>query len=504
MHEAPAPSRYEVLDALADEAAVLDERGHIVFVNAAWRAFAEGNGGSSDGYLGRSYLASSPLPMQRELESVLDGTTREFHREYPCHSPTTRRWFLMRASRLPSGGAVVLHTDITARYVAERTNKELAEASQTTSRRLAHLLDMMTEGVVVHRATVTLVNRSAEKILGLHREQIVGRAPIPPTWHVTEACGDGWVRSQRFLPDVAALAGPAARTLRIEHADGTSVWVIATSLLITDVDDTTSEVLTTFHDITHLKETELAREQLAHHRRLVTVGTLAAGVGHEINNPLTSVLTNLYLAMEEVDALSAGARTARLAALAEALEEARKGADRIRTIVRGLGTLARIETHTGAVDLRAAIALSLQIAEHELRTRAHVTVEVSADAAVAADVSQVSQVLVHLLVNAAQSFATAEPAKNQVSVTAHVEEGGLACVKVSDNGPGIAPENLAHVFDPFFTTKGVGGGTGLGLAICHGVVSSVGGRIEVESRHGEGTTFTVHLPLAPDEATAPD
>ncbi len=235
---------------------------------------------------------------------------------------------------------------------------------------------------------------------------------------------------------------------------------------------------------------------LAAQERMVTVGTLAAGVGHEINNPLTYVIGNLDLLIEEVQSLSHAVPQQRRAEILDLIAEARDGADRIRKIVRGLRTFARGEREERTrVDVHAAVEMALQLAQSALRHVTPVATDLLPTPRVLADESQLVQVLVNLLVNAAHALAPTPIERNLVHVRVWAEPG-RALIEVSDNGPGMPPEVARRAFEPFYTTKGVRNGTGLGLSIVHNIVTGLGGTISLETSPGAGATFRVSLPAA--------
>ena len=240
---------------------------------------------------------------------------------------------------------------------------------------------------------------------------------------------------------------------------------------------------------------ERLREQMARQQRLVTTGTLAAGVGHEINNPLSFVASNLEYLLEELRELSGGSPSMRMRELIRAGTEAKEGADRIRKIVRGLQTLARADEPLAAIDVRSVLEISANMAMHEIRPRATLKMQVGELPLVLADEAGLSQVFVNLLVNAAQAFATADPARNRIWARGSVQ-GDRLVVEIEDNGPGIALEVLPRIFDPFFTTKPVGQGTGLGLSISYNLVAALGGELTCSTVLGKGTCFRASLPRA--------
>ncbi|MDB4929335.1 MAG: sensor histidine kinase, partial [Myxococcaceae bacterium] len=273
-----------------------------------------------------------------------------------------------------------------------------------------------------------------------------------------------------------------------------------------------------------LAERRQFEARLAQTDRLVAVGTMSAGVAHEINNPLAFVLSNVEYAAGEIpsviDAMeqrearlvdrfgllavaelsdATHDRTARrLRELGEALEDARQGAERVRVIVRDLKTFSRPSTDAAElVDLQAVMESTLNLAFHEIRHRARLVRDYGPTPLVLANPSRLGQVFLNLLLNAAQAIPLGSAEQNAVGVVTRTGDGGEAVVEVSDTGAGISTGDQRSIFDPFFTTKPVGGGTGLGLSICHGIVSALGGTIEVESALGRGSTFRVTIPAAP-------
>ena len=243
--------------------------------------------------------------------------------------------------------------------------------------------------------------------------------------------------------------------------------------------------------------------QLVQAGKMAAVGTLAAGVGHEINNPLSYIVSNLEHASEETEALALlmeGPEPVRerLREMQQVLREARMGADRVRRIVRDLKTFSRQDEDTrGPVDLRAVMDAAAKMAAGELRPRAQLVRDYAADVpCVEGNEARLSQVVLNLLINAAHALPEGKPEHNEVRLVLRRGGEGQVVAEVRDTGCGMAPEVLGRIFDPFFTTKPVGVGTGLGLALCHAFVTSMAGRIEVESQVGKGTTFRVLLPAA--------
>jgi nitrogen-specific signal transduction histidine kinase len=251
--------------------------------------------------------------------------------------------------------------------------------------------------------------------------------------------------------------------------------------------DGADAALAVARDLTERQEI-LAR--LAQTDRLVSIGTLAAGIAHEINNPLAYVLGSLELAQR---ALSSPIRSVEV--LSNHLARARDGAERVLSIARDLRIFARGQGDDASIVAVAPLIQSaVDMVRHDLESRARVELRLADVPPVRASEAQLGQVMLNLVVNAAQAIVPGDPQRNLVRIELSEESDLAIRIDVTDSGAGIAPEVLPRVFEPFFTTKPVGVGTGLGLAICHGSVTAMGGRISVKSELGRGTTFSVRLP----------
>ena len=240
------------------------------------------------------------------------------------------------------------------------------------------------------------------------------------------------------------------------------------------------------------------QSSLALAERMATVGRLAAGVAHEINNPLAFVLLGLELALRKLEGAS---DPSVLPVIADTLRDAQVGAQRVQAIVRDLRAFSRANDETrGPVDLGAVLEYAARMAAAEIKTRAQLTMHLGALPPVAGSETRLGQVFLNLLVNAAHSIPSGDPAHQRIDVRASVVDGGIVEVCVTDTGGGIEPELLGRVFDPFVSTKAQG--SGLGLAICQSIVVDLGGTIDVESELGRGTTFRVRLPSSADALEA--
>jgi PAS domain S-box-containing protein len=276
-----------------------------------------------------------------------------------------------------------------------------------------------------------------------------------------------------------------AGELRFIHARGRAVCDEAGNLV---------RMVGTVQDVTERKQVE-ARLTIAD--RMASIGTLASGVGHEINNPLTCVLSNLDLLAEELGEIFGGAPSMRIRELATLVAEAREGGERVRTIVRGLKAFSRVEDAQPALlDVRKILEVAAGMASNEIRHRARLTKQLGEVPLIEGDETRIGQVFVNLLLNAAQAIPEGNAEAHEIRLVTRTDAAGRAVIEVRDTGPGMSPEVLARVFDPFFTTKPIGVGTGLGLSICHGILAALGGQITAQSEPGKGAVFQVTLPAA--------
>ncbi len=243
------------------------------------------------------------------------------------------------------------------------------------------------------------------------------------------------------------------------------------------------------------------RGRLEEAERFAALGRLAASVGHEINNPLAYVLMNVDLAINQLERyLGGGVQggfAADLASLPPIFRECRVGLERIREVVRDLQRLSRrSDLKREAFSINDLLDESLAMARNQIEHVAQVRKFYNSVPEVVGDRSALGQVLLNLLLNAAQALPQGHADTNTVTVSTY-GRGMTVVAEIGDTGSGIPLEVLPHIFDPFFTTKPIGEGTGLGLAVSFRIVADHGGRIIVESDVDRGSVFRVELPVAP-------
>jgi two-component system NtrC family sensor kinase len=330
--------------------------------------------------------------------------------------------------------------------------------------------------------------------------------------------------------------GQRAYEYRFRTADGSYLWMHDSLRLVRDEQGAPLEVIGALTDITSRKKMEEAlqakgeeqqlligklseaHDQLLQSEKMASIGQLAAGIAHEINNPVGFVNSNMgslqnyvgtlfgVLAEYEQAAAAHPALAPQLAALrqradldflkedvTDLVRESMDGLKRVKDIVQALKDFSHVgETEWQIADLHAGLDSTLNIVSNELKYKATIEKHYGVLPPIKCLASQLNQVFMNLLVNAGHAIKE----RGTISISTGAADGWV-WVAVADTGGGIAPEHLNRIFEPFFTTKPVGSGTGLGLSLSYGIVNKHGGKIEVASELGKGTRFTVRLPQTP-------
>lgn len=309
-------------------------------------------------------------------------------------------------------------------------------------------------------------------------------------WWVSRVHPDDYPRISSSLREAVAGSGTTwAEEYRFFRGDGGEAIVIDRGIISRDEQGRAVRMIGAMLDVTERKRLE---SRLLVTDRMASLGTLAAGIAHEINNPLAYILANLDYALEEL-----GSRS-ELGDILAGLVEARAGAWRVSEIVRNLKTFSRgDESPQQAIDVIPVIESAINMAKNEIRHRARLIRSFRPIPPIAGSEARLGQVVLNLLVNAAQAMADGSAADHEIQISTDTDASGHAVIEVRDNGPGIPQEIRSRIFDPFFTTKQVGGGTGLGLSICHSIIAGLGGEIVADGAPLGGCIMRIILPPAP-------
>ncbi|HEX8493952.1 MAG TPA: ATP-binding protein [Pyrinomonadaceae bacterium] len=364
-------------------------------------------------------------------------------------------------------------------------NAQLLETVVTAKKIWEQTFDAIPDGIIVHDGLMRVVrcNAHAAEMMNLPLQKVIGLS-----------CADAFARlfGERAAAYHMGQGLGAASSFELQAEDGRRYLVSVAPL---DTIGTKAGSVITWSDVTELSEMQ---EQLSRSRKLATVGQLAAGVAHEINNPLAAINTCAEATLrdmreeEEISALAASRDWNYY------LEEIIRQVFRCKEITRGLLDLARQRrARRSLCDLNTVVAESARLIEQRVQSEA-VTITIELDrnvGEVATDEGMVRQVLDNLLSNALDAVGES----GQITVST-LRAGERIAVEVADSGHGIPPEMLVRIFDPFFTTKDPGKGSGLGLAICYTLAEALGGALTVESKQDAGSRFRLWLPRRAPEA----
>ena len=366
--------------------------------------------------------------------------------------------------------------------VANTSSRKRAEGEQ---RRLTQVLENMYDAIVVLdlAGQVTDWTPKAEAAFRRPREAAIGSA-------LSGLVGSATVEAIRRE---TASRGQYSAEIAIEPPGGNpGVYEIAASPLKDDEGAITGHVVA-FRDVT---EKKAMQEQMVLADKMAAIGTLAASIAHEINNPLAFVVGGLDWMVERVGTMRGDPADGDTPA--DVLDEMRQGISRIATIVGSMKTLSRKDDHPtpAPVDLRRAVALAERIVSNEVRQWARLRIDVPAGLLVRSNETRLMQVFINLIMNAVHAIQAGNPMRNAIRVAVERQDADQLTVIVRDTGCGMSAETLEQVFTPFFTTKPPGMGTGLGLSVTRTIVEGSGGSIAIESQPDVGTTVRLRLPLA--------
>ncbi len=437
---------------------------------------------ASTGYSEDELLGSDPLmlvhPEDREqvrqnAVAMLKGQ-RDVSYEYRRISKTGEtRWFIETVVSINYQGRRATlgdYVDITERKLDEERLQQAAEEWRTT-------FDSITDLVSIHDKDFRLVrvNKAFANAFNMKPKELVGKTCYQVIHGTTEP-----VSSCPYKKTLETKE-PATGDFFEPHLG------IHLEVTTSPIFNEKGEVVASVHVARDITERKKMQEQLIVTDRLASIGELASGIAHELNNPLTSVIgfSDLLLERDMPGDVK------------EDLTVINREAKRTAQVVRNLLTFARKHLVVKQLaDINSAIKAVLALRTYEqkvsnIKVNTHLAPNLPE---VMADSFQLQQVFLNIIVNAEYFMIEAHERGTLTIVTEQV--GDIIKASFADDGPGIAQENLGHLFDPFFTTKEVGKGTGLGLSICHGIVTEHGGRIYAESELGKGATFVVELPIS--------
>jgi PAS domain S-box-containing protein len=389
-----------------------------------------------------------------------------------------------------------------------RIDRELLGHTSWLSTTLKAIADAIVS--VDAEGRITFMNHAAQQLTGWSERDAMGR-PADEVVVLIDAV-------QRSV--VASPLGEALRTRErasvrspslLRGAQGLEFAIEDSAAPILDGSNRVLGAVMIFRDVS---EARYLRQQAELNDRLAALGTLAAGVAHEVNNPLSFIIGNQQYARDELTTLQKSVRRGneldkddllrKLDSVGAALKDALAGCERVRVIVSELKKLGRPTTpNLSSLDVRAVLDSALGVTHAELAARARVVREFDTCPRVRADETRLNQVFVNLLLNAAQSIAPGRVDTNEIRVVTSTNARGGATIEVRDTGSGISRELVPRIFEPFFTTRALETGSGLGLSVSHGIVTSLGGTLEVESRVGSGSTFRVTLPASANASSYP-
>jgi PAS domain S-box-containing protein len=352
-----------------------------------------------------------------------------------------------------------------------------------------------------------IVDSSADAIVGLHPDGTI------ESWNARAGALFGWSFEEIRGQPAAILLSPGYWDVASEilqrvrggelveqletvgvRKDGRAFNLAVVASPIRDAAGGVSGIALIGRDVTERQQIE-GRHIAA--ERLASLGTLAAGIAHEVKDPLSGLTANLELAAGRLGDLEPSVPPGKTAELVQALTRAQEGADRVRKAMGDLEIFARPgEEGRCAVDVRRVVESAVNVAGQEIQRRARLVNELGEVPHVEANESQLAQVVLNLLMNAVQSIREGNPDRNEIRIATRRHAQDRVAIEVRDTGSGIAEEIRGRIFHPYFTTKPAGVGTGLGLSVCHTIVTRLGGEIEVESEVGKGSLFRILLPIA--------
>jgi PAS domain S-box-containing protein len=490
-----------LMDEMSEGVATLGEAGLISYCN---QSFANMMGKPPERIVGTSIVKIVPAQARDRVSALLQAglvavSKSEFELERKGKPITVQLSVSKVLMDVASATLCVIASDLTEEkqreraVTAERTARDAA--LRVSEERYRRIVETAVEGIwlVDAEGRTTFANGALCEMLGRDPDELRGR-PIFDFMDDESANA-----ARRFLSRRRRYS--EMREFGFRAKSGRELWAL---LSMSPIENEKGEPSGAVVMVSDVSERRKLQAQLLLADRMSSLGTLSAGVAHEINNPLAYVIASLDLMAARMPELVPALPAPQAMFVDEQLRRAREGAQRVRRIVRDLKSFSRADEETIATtDLRKSLDTAITLVWNEIKHRARLVKEYDGLPAVRANEARLGQVFINLLVNAAQAMPEGNVDENILRVVGRTDATGNAVVEIHDSGCGIPAENLDRIFEPFFTTKPIGEGTGLGLAICHGIISSLGGTLSVTSEVNKGTVFRVVLPVAKAESAAP-
>ncbi len=380
----------------------------------------------------------------------------------------------------------------------------LESALATRERRFATTLQSIADAVLTTDADdrVVFLNPAAAAILGVAEPDAIGRK-VDEVVRFIDARGNAIAALTHLTPAGLSRLDALPRHARLvtTRSGGATPTEIAIEGSVSRIQlDQSFGTVMVFRDVSERRKLE---RRLGMTERMAAIGTMAAGLQHEINNPLASIVANVQFSLEALRSCKGNLSQEQIDELVTALEDASEGSERVRQSVANLRHFSgTAESAEAPLDITVALDEALRLTAHAVRHHATVRKEYGPAPRVLAEEGQLARVFMNLLLNAAQATGDGGASTHTIVLRTRTDAAGRAVAEVTDDGPGLPADTLHRIFDPFFTTAPENAEIGLGLAICHSIVTSLGGDIDVESHVGKGTTFRVSLPTAKSIAPA--
>jgi len=380
-----------------------------------------------------------------------------------------------------------IRRDLTERYAAQRAEQQRRDAAVFRT-----LVDVLPDAVLVlQRGVPVLANPALLALIGLPHFDALSGPGLDRFLQPSQR--EPFVRWLDEL--VGADGGPKSRQWQVMDARSQALVVEVTGLPWPDYAGGPALLLVA-RDVT---ERTRLHAQVVRADRLAALGVLAAGVSHEINNPLSYIRAAVDHLREVTPTLLKGASGEDRAEVDECLTDAADGVARISDIVTDFRTFSKASRERALVDVSRLAETTARVAQGEVKRRAQFTVDVEPLSPVRTDESQLGQVLLNLIIHAARSIEAGAPQDNRVTLRAF-EDASDIVFRLQDTGPGIPPGLLDHIFEPFASTRAEDAHSGLGLSVSHTLAQSLGGSLRVVETSPRGTTFELRLPRSADAA----